>query len=43
VYALSSAPQISGPALPVTRDALLKAISDRTLASAILNVTYSRP
>ena len=43
VYALSAAPQLSGPAISVTRDALLKAISDRTLASAKLNVTYSRP
>lgn len=42
-YALSAAPQLSGPAISVTRDALLKAISDRTLASATLNVTYARP
>jgi hypothetical protein len=43
VYALSAAPQINGPAISVTRDALLNAIADRTLGSATLDVTYARP
>jgi phosphatidylethanolamine-binding protein (PEBP) family uncharacterized protein len=43
VYALSSPPQLSGPSLSVTRDALLRAIADRTLGSATLNVSYARP
>jgi Raf kinase inhibitor-like YbhB/YbcL family protein len=42
VYALSAEPQLSIPATDVTRDVLLDAIKDITLASAALNVTYSR-
>jgi phosphatidylethanolamine-binding protein (PEBP) family uncharacterized protein len=42
VYALSAAPQLAVPADQVDRDALLAAIADRTLASASLNVVYSR-
>jgi phosphatidylethanolamine-binding protein (PEBP) family uncharacterized protein len=43
VYALSSEPQLSVPATQVNRQVLLDAIKDITLASAELNVTYSRP
>jgi phosphatidylethanolamine-binding protein (PEBP) family uncharacterized protein len=42
VYALSAEPQFSGSASEVTREVLLDAIKDITLASAALNVTYSR-
>jgi Raf kinase inhibitor-like YbhB/YbcL family protein len=42
VYALSAEPQISVPAEQVTRDVLLAAIKDITLASAELNVVYAR-
>lgn len=42
VYALSAEPQISIPANEVTRDVLLNAIKNITLASAALNVTYTR-
>jgi phosphatidylethanolamine-binding protein (PEBP) family uncharacterized protein len=42
VYALSAEPQFTIPAPKVNRDALLAAIKDLTLASAQLNVTYSR-
>jgi phosphatidylethanolamine-binding protein (PEBP) family uncharacterized protein len=43
VYALSSAPVINVPQAQVTMDVLLSAISDRTLATAIINVYYTRP
>ena len=42
VYALSAEPQLSVPASDVTRDVLLDAIKDITLASAALNVSYTR-
>lgn len=42
VYALSAEPQLSVPASEVTRDVLLEAIQDIVLASAALNVTYTR-
>jgi phosphatidylethanolamine-binding protein (PEBP) family uncharacterized protein len=42
VYALAAAPQLAVPADQVDRDALLAAIADRTLASATLNVVYTR-
>lgn len=42
VYALSAEPQLSAPASEVSRDVLLDAIKDITLASASLNVTYTR-
>lgn len=42
VYALSGQPQISLPADKITRDVLLAAIKDLTLASAQLNVVYAR-
>jgi phosphatidylethanolamine-binding protein (PEBP) family uncharacterized protein len=42
VYALSAAPQITQPPAQVSRDVLLAAIQDRTLATAELNVFYSR-
>ncbi len=42
VYALSAEPQLSVPASDVTRDVLLDAIKSITLASAALNVTYTR-
>ena len=42
VYALSKQPALSVPADKVNRAALLEAIRDITLASAELNVTYSR-
>jgi len=42
VYALSAAPQITGPADQVSRDVLLAAMKDSILATADLNVIYSR-
>ncbi|MFN8413918.1 MAG: YbhB/YbcL family Raf kinase inhibitor-like protein [Anaerolineales bacterium] len=42
VYALSAEPQLSVSPSDVTRDVLLNAIKDITLASAALNVTYTR-
>lgn len=42
VYALSAEPQFSVSASDVSRDVLLEAIKDITLASASLNVTYTR-
>ncbi len=42
VYALSAEPQLSVSANDVSRDVLLDAIQDITLASASLNVTYTR-
>ncbi len=42
VYALSAEPQFSVPASAVSRDVLLDSINDITLASASLNVTYTR-
>jgi phosphatidylethanolamine-binding protein (PEBP) family uncharacterized protein len=42
IYALSALPQFSVPAVKVSRDVLLSAIKDITLASAELNVYYSR-
>lgn len=42
VYALSAHPQLSVPASQVTRSVLLEAIQDIILASAELNVTYTR-
>jgi phosphatidylethanolamine-binding protein (PEBP) family uncharacterized protein len=42
VYALSAAPQLNVPPAQVTRNVLLAAMSNITLASAELNVTYSR-
>lgn len=42
VYALSAEPQLSVSATEVTRAVLLNAIKDITLASAALNVTYTR-
>jgi Raf kinase inhibitor-like YbhB/YbcL family protein len=42
VYALAAAPQITQLPTQVSRDVLLAAIQDRTLATAELNVFYSR-
>jgi Raf kinase inhibitor-like YbhB/YbcL family protein len=42
VYALSAEPQFTVPASDVSRDVLLDSIQDITLASAALNVTYTR-
>ncbi|MBL8080949.1 MAG: YbhB/YbcL family Raf kinase inhibitor-like protein [Anaerolineales bacterium] len=42
VYALSAEPTFSVPASDVSRDVLLNAIKDITLASAALHVTYTR-
>jgi len=42
VYALSALPQFSVDASHVSRDVLLEAIQDITLASTELNVTYAR-
>ena len=42
VYALSAEPQISLSASQVSREVLLDAIQNITLASAALNVTYTR-
>ena len=43
VYALSAQPQFSVPASQVSRDVLLEAIQNITLASAKLHVVYARP
>jgi len=43
VYALSATPTITATPQAVSRDVLLAAVKDITLASATLNVTYSRP
>jgi phosphatidylethanolamine-binding protein (PEBP) family uncharacterized protein len=43
VYALSAEPQLSVPALQVTRAILLDAIQNITLASAEMSVVYARP
>jgi phosphatidylethanolamine-binding protein (PEBP) family uncharacterized protein len=42
VYALSTTPQLSVPASQVSREVLLEAIQDITLASSELTVTYNR-
>jgi Raf kinase inhibitor-like YbhB/YbcL family protein len=42
VYALSAAPEITVEPAAVSREVLLAAIADRTLASASLNVVYTR-
>lgn len=42
VYALSAEPAFSVAAADISRDVLLNAIKDITLASATLNVTYTR-
>lgn len=42
LYALSSPPALKVPAAQVSRDILLAAIKDRTLASAELSFTYDR-
>jgi len=42
VYALSAIPQIDLPADEITRDVMLAAIQDMTLASATLDVVYAR-
>jgi phosphatidylethanolamine-binding protein (PEBP) family uncharacterized protein len=42
LYALSAIPQLTVPATQVNREILLTAIQNITLASASLNVTYSR-
>ena len=42
VYALSAPPQITVAPGDVNRDVLMAAMSDRTLASADLNVVYTR-
>ena len=42
VYALSSAPVFTVPQTQVTRDVLLAAIANTTLASSEMNVTYTR-
>lgn len=42
VYALSAPPEITVPPSDVSRDVLLAAMSDRILASAQLNVIYTR-
>ncbi len=42
VYALSASPQFSVPASQVSLDVLLAAMQDITLASAELNVSYTR-
>jgi formylglycine-generating enzyme required for sulfatase activity len=43
LYALSAAPEITVAPAQVSRDVLLAAIKDRTLAMAELHVTYTRP
>jgi Raf kinase inhibitor-like YbhB/YbcL family protein len=43
VYALSAPPEITVDPSAVSRDVLLAAMSDRTLATAELSVVYSRP
>jgi len=42
VYALTAQAQFSDPASQVSRDVLLEAIQDTTLASAELHFTYTR-
>jgi phosphatidylethanolamine-binding protein (PEBP) family uncharacterized protein len=42
VYALSAEPEITQPAREVTRDVLLTALKGKVLASASLNVVYTR-
>ena len=42
VYALSAPPQIALPEREVSRDVLLTSMKDKVLASASMNVTYSR-
>lgn len=42
IYALSASPQLSQAPREVTRDVLLEAIKDSVIASASLNVVYSR-
>jgi len=42
LYALSALPQFSVPASQISREVLLEAIQDITLASTGLNVTYAR-
>ena len=42
VYALSSEVKFSDPGTPVTMDMLLAAVKDKTLATAAVDVTYSR-
>jgi phosphatidylethanolamine-binding protein (PEBP) family uncharacterized protein len=42
VYALSAPPEITVPPADVSRDVLLAAMTDRTLASSELNVIYTR-
>ena len=42
VYALSSEAKFADPGTPVTMDMLLAAIQDKTLATAAVDVTYSR-
>jgi phosphatidylethanolamine-binding protein (PEBP) family uncharacterized protein len=42
VYALSSPPVFSVPQSQVTMDLFLSAIANKTLATAVLNVTYTR-
>ena len=42
VYALSSAPVFTVPQSQVTMDMLLAAISAKTLATSVLNITYTR-
>ena len=43
VYALSAPPPLTIPSSPVNRNTLLAAMKDLTLATAELNVVYSRP
>ena len=43
VYALSAEPKINVQPSAVTMDVLLAAIQDRTLATAAMDVTYTRP
>ncbi|MEI7556443.1 YbhB/YbcL family Raf kinase inhibitor-like protein [Candidatus Chlorohelix sp.] len=42
IYALSDSPKLTVPPAQVNRDTLLEAIKNNTLASATLNVSYSR-
>ncbi len=43
VYALSAPPQLTVPPAQVSREVLLTAMKDRILATAELEVVYSRP
>lgn len=43
LYALSAEPFLPDPSVKVTRDVLLAAIQDRTVATATMNVVYARP